>query len=84
MITCHFIIAYNARLNNLGNVKNRERILQPFAMHQASLCQTVNIVFCNTSVSLSSDIVNFFPSFRPKIRAKLYKLLYSYGKPAPK
>lgn len=35
MITCHFIIAYNAHLNNLGNVKNRERILQAFAVHQA-------------------------------------------------
>lgn len=35
MITCHFIIAYNAHLNNPGNVKNRERTLQAFAMHQA-------------------------------------------------
>lgn len=48
MITCHFIIAYNAHLNNPGNVKNRERVLQAFAVHQAlSLPDTANIAFCN-------------------------------------
>lgn len=84
MITCHFIIAYNAHLNNLGNVKNRERILQPFATRQASLCQAHSEdCVLHYTVSLSSNVINFFSSFRPKNKSKAFQAPIQLGQACP-
>jgi len=84
MITCHFIIAYNAYLNKLGNVKNRQRILQAFAVHQASLSQTHSEhCLLQYTGSLSSNIANFFFFFQTKNKSKALQAPAQLGQACP-